>query len=392
MTKSTLSTKTVRCGMQVVALLAVVCGAARAGEWPVPFPLCPSAPLTYIPLWNIPSNTGFLCFVGNPPTAPGTTIFDVAVVPVIVKLLDVNGNVKFVLNPTKPLYVPVNSNTTFTALNAVDNSPIFSSQKFILGSTTLGTVQWGEMAERASFWKYPGTHFKSWHVEMATFPITPSETLDVPNGSWYGLSEPNTYGVDATVLDPFLLKIAKKYPKGVPILLTYNIGEDTTKLPARKPGARNITGCCAFGYHDLYTQGGFTSFFIWGSYLDAPGFGAPDLTALSHEVAEFMHDPTGNNLVQSWPVPGSFPLPWSPPYKFTKCQGNLEVGDPLEDRSGGEVQYDIKTSVMDYHFQNVVTASWLMQASPSFSVNGWYTLKGTVDGEFAAPAPVCPTP
>src|ERR1700680_5094291 len=107
MTISTLSTKTVRYGMQAVALLAVVCGAARAGEWPIPFPLCPSAPLTYIPLWNIPSNTGILCFVGNPPTAPGPPIFDGAVVPVIVKLLDVNGKVKFFLNPTKPLYVPV---------------------------------------------------------------------------------------------------------------------------------------------------------------------------------------------------------------------------------------------------------------------------------------------
>jgi hypothetical protein len=47
---------------------------------------------------------------------------------------------------------------------------------------------------------------------------------------------------------------------------------------------------------------------------------------------------------------------------------------------------------MTYHLQNEVTASWQMQAKPAFSVNGWYTLKGPVDGEFTAPAPVCPTP
>jgi hypothetical protein len=68
------------------------------------------------------------------------------------------------------------------------------------------------MTERASFWDYPGTHFKNWHIEMATFPITPSETLKVPNGKWYGLTNPKSYGVDASVLDPFLLKIAEKYP------------------------------------------------------------------------------------------------------------------------------------------------------------------------------------
>jgi hypothetical protein len=32
-----------------------------------------------------------------------------------------------------------------------------------------------------------------------------------------------------------------------------------------------------------------------------------------------------------------------------------------------------------------------MQANPAFSVNGWYTIKGRVDGEFANPAPVCPS-
>jgi hypothetical protein len=372
----------------LAALTAALSGAARA-EWIPPGPTCPLAPLTYIPLWNIPTNTGILCFVGNPPTAPSTTIFEVAVVPVIIKLLDTNGNVQYTLDPTKPLYVPVNSNAQFSAYDAMNNSPIFGKEKYVLGGTTIGTVQWGEATERASFWKYTGTAFKNWHVGMATFPITPSETLKVPNGKWYFLSNPNTYGVDGSVLDPFLLKIAQKYPKSLPILLTYNIGEDTTKLPVPRPGSPN--GCCAFGYHDLYTIGGFTSFFIWGSYLDAPGYGLSDLGAMSHEVAEFMNDPTVGNTVQPWPAPFSFTLPWNPPYNFTKCQGNLEVGDALEDRSGSELLYQINTSIMTYHFQNEALDSWFMQAKPSFSVNGWYTMKGAVDGEFNSPAPVCPT-
>jgi hypothetical protein len=361
-------------------MLTAASSAARAGEWLPPAPTCPSAPLAYVPLWNILTSTGFLCFVGEPPTAASTTIFDVAVVPVIVKLLDANKSVVAVNDPTQPLYVPVNSNHGFSALNAVDNSPIFASQNFTLGSTSLGTVQWGEATERASFWKYPGTDFKNWHVEMATLPITPSVTLEVPYGSWEKTSQANTYGVDQTILDPFLLKVAKSYAKGVPILLTYNIGEYSP------------SGCCAFGYHHTYVESDdYRSFFVWASYLDEPGFGLPDVGALSHEVAEFMHDPLGNNPVQPWPAPFTFKLPWSPPYTFTKCQGNLEVGDPVEDRSGAELQYVIKTPIMTYHFQNVITASWEMQAEPSFSVNGWYTLKGAVDGEFGSPAPACPT-
>ncbi|MDR3703716.1 MAG: hypothetical protein P4L56_28970 [Candidatus Sulfopaludibacter sp.] len=105
-----------------------------------------------------------------------------------------------------------------------------------------------------------------------------------------------------------------------------------------------------------------------------------------------MEDPFGNNSVQEFPQSWTFSLPWDPPYTFSKCQTTLEVGDPVEDRFGelSEMQFPITNSTMKYNFQNVVTASWLMQASPSFSVNGWYTLKGAVDGEFANPAPKCP--
>jgi hypothetical protein len=52
----------------------------------------------------------------------------------------------------------------------------------------------------------------------------------------------------------------------------------------------------------------------------------------------------------------------------------------------------IDTSIMTYYVQNIATAYWFMQASPSFSVNGWYTLKGAIDGEFGETAPLCIPP
>jgi hypothetical protein len=376
----------------LVLLAATLSSVARA-SWPPPVNFCPTVSHTHIPLWGIFSNTGPLCFPGSVPNGSGTTFIPVPVVPVIIHLLDAQGNIQHTLDPTKPLFVPVNSNSQFSAYDAVINSPIFGAYQFKLGSTDIGTVEWGEATLRASFWNYPLTDFKNWHVSMVTLPITPSETLKVPYGSWLALSEAHTFGVDDEVLEPFVLTIAKKYPDSLPIMLTYDIKDSSSKLLGSQPGPTDSSRSLD-GYHRHYTDSkGFMSFFIWASYLDGPGDAWQDLTALSHEVAEFMHDPAGNNYVQAWPSQYSFTLPWDPPYHFTTCQDKMEVGDPVEDRfhTTVEFQYEIKTSIMDYHFQNVVTASWQMQAKPAFSVNGWYTLKGAVDGEFAAPAPVCPT-
>jgi hypothetical protein len=219
---------------------------------------------------------------------------------------------------------------------------------------------------------------------MLPIPFPPL-TLTVPYGSWSLLPETNYfaafYSVNSSVLDPFLWKFMKESSAGVmPIFLTYDIEELQSGSP-----------CCAYSYHNWYKIGGLYTPFIWASYMDST-FSNPDIMPLSHEVAETVHDPFNNNTVPGWPAPFTFALPWNPPYYFAQCKTSLEVGDPLEDRTNpAQLQFPITNSVMQYHFQNVATASWLMQASPSFSVNGWYTLKGAVDGEFAAPAPACPT-
>jgi len=370
-----------RTSIYLAVLITAFGSAARAGGgWVPPAPGCPLAPLSTIPTWNVLSSTGWLCFIGTVPASASITIINVPVVPIVVKLLDGNGTVAATLNPTKPLFVNPTNNPSLNAFDATIASPIFAGHDYVMGPTTLGTMQWGQATLEASFWKYPGVDFAGWSVSMAAFPF-PTQTLTVPFGSWEALSTPHSYAVDSAVLDPFLFSLGSLFPGQMPILLTYNILEYPHGAPAK---------CCTTGYHHAYTISSVYSFYIWAAYLDAPAVNS-DVFYLSHEVAEFMHDPFVNNAVQSWPASFSFPLPWSPPYTFTKCQSNLEVGDPVEDRLGtpSEVQYVITNSMMTYHLQNVVTASWQMQASPSFSVNGWYTLKGAVDGEFAAPAPAC---
>ena len=175
-------------------------------------------------------------------------------------------------------------------------------------------------------------------------------------------------------------------------MLTYNI-EESTAVTCCAPGAR--------GFHSHVTDShGYTIPYIWASYMDPiPSNPHPDLNPLSHEVAELMLNPMNTNSVpvaSAWPGPGSFfllnkPPYWYPPYLFTtNCDTGFEVGDPIEDRPQITRLFSIPTLVMTYNFQNVVTASWLMRATPSFSVNGAYSFPNVPDGEFQAAAPLCP--
>jgi hypothetical protein len=307
------------------------------------------------------------------------------------ELLDKQGNVEVVLDPMAPLSVPVNSFSTFTALDAVYFSPIFANYKWTVGSKELGTVQWGEAVERASFWNYPGTAFPNWHIQM-NLTMLPEQKITVPFGSWQvHPTLPGVYEVDQFVLKFCFEVLVLNYPTGVPIMLTYNI-EQSTAVTCCAPGAR--------GFHSHVIDSlGNTIPYIWASYMDpTPANPNPDLNPLSHEVAEFMHNPMNNNTVSpGWPSPGSFtllagPPYWNPPYTFTQCDSGFEVGDPIEDRGEVTRLFTVPQGPMTYHFQNIVTASWMMRASPSFSVNNQYAFPNTVDGEFYAPAPVCPTP
>ena len=188
----------VRYLIQFSALLAAASGLARADQ-PAPTSGFDSAS-AHIPMWQINSKTyGDLCFVGNPPTGAGTTQLPTPILPIKMELLDKNGNVAVVLDPMAPLSVPVNSDSAFTARDAVVFSPIFINQDWTVGPTDLGPVQWGEAVERASFWKYTGTHFKDWHIQMNA-SVLPEQRITVPNGSWAASPIPGVYEVDQFVL------------------------------------------------------------------------------------------------------------------------------------------------------------------------------------------------
>src|SRR5215467_12585380 len=72
------------------------------------------------------------------------------------------------------------------------------------------------------------------------------------------------------------------------------------------------SGCCISGYHSAVMNVNGTQAFAYASYIDEVGNFAQDVSALSHEVGEWLDDPlVTNNCNQG------------------AC-GILEVGDPAE--------------------------------------------------------------
>ena len=113
---------------------------------------------------------------------------------------------------------------------------------------------------------------------------------------------------------------------------------------------------------------------IYAAYTDPGTFVSDvivDVQDLSHEVAEWLNDPFVGAL-----APGflNFIPPAVLPGQAGACIVNFEVGDPLE---ALPVSFTKVTNGTTYHLQDEVFLPWYLHTTPSFSVNGWYTLQNT---------------
>jgi hypothetical protein len=80
---------------------------------------------------------------------------------------------------------------------AVQNSPIFLTADYTVGSTDLGVTQFGDAVQRGEFWQLPGFS-QNYHVLLGTPSIAPTVTVTVSNssqGNLYRLSSGNLVGV-----------------------------------------------------------------------------------------------------------------------------------------------------------------------------------------------------
>ena len=183
-------------------------------------------------------------------------------------------------------------------------SPIFdNTTDYVQGGVNVGTTQYVDAYQRANFWSLVSSN-PNYHVLLgsasAGIPILPELTLNVPAGSGH-IGSPfghQVAEVDINYFDSQISAYMVAHPQihasGFPIFITTQ-----TYLTEG--------GCCIGGYHSANGPQTYAHF----TYIQYPGDFSQDVSALSHEVGEWMDDPLTNGGNGS------------------PC-GILENGDPLE--------------------------------------------------------------
>jgi hypothetical protein len=272
-----------------------------------------------------------------------------------------------------PVEIVFDDGTDLDASNEVDqvvSSPLFQNAKFASGDTLIGDTQYGDAIQRAQFWSVGGAD-PNYHVLLDLPTVLPVQTIHVPaaRGSAVLTVTGAPVGfVDANFLSPIIDGLALSMgfgPNTVPIFVTHNI--------LAYQGDRS--NCCTLGYH--YSTSGpiaTAQTWIYATYMDAGVLTTDtfaDITALSHEIAEWLNDPfvgafPGINLIPAVSFQGG-------------CLTNFETGDPLEDLA------DPSFVVNGYHLQDEAYLSWFLHTHPSPAANGFYSFAGN----FRSPSALC---
>ena len=291
---------------------------------------------------------------------PSTTVKAV-LIPVIMKFS--NGDT---WNPAKA----DSCDPGASALARAQKSPVFVSQSWKFGATSVGTGQYIDAFQRAEFWKFakPSGVNPGFHVKLSLKTL-PAITINVPDAQRaegaIGCGNGHLGAVNIGWLDNRLQNVV------IPSLAGQGVTTTTFPIFLLHNFAALASGqCCVLGYHNaVSTAAGVQTYGL--AMYDNSGFfdGSSDISALSHEVGEWQNDPSGTNPTPSWGNIG----------QVIGCQNNLEVGDPL---SGTTIADNLNG--FTYHPQELAFFSWFYHQRPSLGVNGWYSNKGTFK-TFAAP-------
>jgi hypothetical protein len=280
-----------------------------------------------------PGGTAFTMVGTDPATTNATTTVTAYLIPV-----------RIVITPTPtgifdPAHVLTNGRSVIqnTALSPIFNSGI----DFVQGGVDLGNTQYIDAFQRGNFWS-DVLQNPNYHV-LLNLVVLPEVTISAPTGKVQTEFGVRAALVDINLFDAKLQQIISGNPQitpdSLPIALTYN-----TYLTSG--------GCCIGGYHSAFGSAASPQTYSHFTYIDRPGAFAQDVSALSHEVGEWIDDPFVNN-------PG--------------CGGLLETGDPLE---GGPNfgSFPFTLNGFTYNLQDLVFLQYFGQ-SPSTSVNHWFSFQ-----------------
>ncbi len=149
-----------------------------------------------------------------------------------------------------------------------------------------------------------------------------------------------------TALQGFMAKFTQLNPGVLPLFITY----DTYLTEAPEGGV-----CCIGGYHSANGAQPNGQTYAYSTYVDSVGAFSQDVSAMSHEIGEWMDDPFVDNNVN--------------------CLDNslMENGDPLENNpNSGAFPY--KVNGFTYNLQSLVFIGYF-GAPRSTTVHSWLSFQ-----------------
>jgi hypothetical protein len=248
------------------------------------------APVTPLKTWNgsfvYQSKTYKYNMVGTSPSTGTSTTIPVFIIPV--KLSYVTSTGTTVFSPQHKL-----SNGQ-TVIQNTTTSPIFQTGvDFTSGGVDLGNTQYIDAFQRGNFWgkvsKAPG-----YHVLLGTPTVLPGLALTVPKadgsvttefGIKVGTADINWFDLQ---LENYITAHPQIVPNSLPIFVTYD-------------SYLTDFGCCIGGYHSSFGSASAPQAYAHFTYIDHTGIFSQNVSALSHEVGEWLDDPlvtnTGNPVL-----------------------------------------------------------------------------------------------
>lgn len=269
--------------------------------------------------------------VGSDPRLGRSTKVKTEIIPLKFKFVAGAQNVSMLTGP--PSYVPTPLAAQMDGranVAATEASPIFTPTDFTIFSGDAG-VQYGDAFMRAQFGKV-GTGY---HVVLGRPKVAKTVSISVPESK--GVAVLNPMGVLVGLVDSTwfrerlatLIDRMEIKPSTLPIFLTDNVflyengNLQRLTLGGHGAGSPTSTAPVSLKGHKAVRTFVFAAYIAPNSFphFPAPSWGLSDINVLSHEIAEWMDDPFGINVVQPYTIPTA-PPPGA-------CASELEIGDPV---------------------------------------------------------------
>ncbi|HLY05276.1 MAG TPA: hypothetical protein VKR31_05960 [Rhizomicrobium sp.] len=282
-------------------------------------------------------NYNFTMVGTDPASSNTTTTVTTYLVPVSMTYTKaVYGSAHHKFNPT------VDTQNGVTIMQNILNSPLFNNVDWNWGGTDVGTTQYNDGFQRASFWSEVTTN-SSYHVLLSpsVLPILklkPSKAqggavITNPIGGGEKIGEMNINSFDSAIQSYIRSHSGTITPNTFVLFVTDNI-------------YLTSGGCCIGGYHSATNTGQTygTATYAYGSSLTFSN----DISAFSHEIGEWVADP----LITS----------------NSPC-GLLEVGDPLEGKANFGT-FPVTFGGVTWHPQALAMMEYFGDPA-NFSMNNW---------------------